>query len=64
MAAIERRASGVWRGALRGGSGAITVTSGALRETPFTYATRFVYFATGLAISLVASLAPHRTARI
>lgn len=41
MAAIERTASGVWRGDLKTGSGAITATSGVLRDTPFTYATRF-----------------------
>ncbi len=41
MAAIERTASGVWRGDLKTGSGAITATSGVLRDTPFSYATRF-----------------------
>lgn len=41
MAAIERTASGVWRGDLRTGSGQIESTSGVLHETPFTFATRF-----------------------
>ena len=41
MAAIERTASGVWRGDLKTGSGAISAASGVLRETPFSYATRF-----------------------
>src|SRR3712207_3278482 len=41
MAAIERTATGVWRGDLRSGSGQIDSTSGVLRETPFTFATRF-----------------------
>lgn len=41
MAAIERTASGVWRGDLKRGSGAMSTTSGVLRDTPFSYATRF-----------------------
>jgi osmotically inducible protein OsmC len=41
MAAIERTATGVWRGDLRGGSGQIDSTSGVLQATPFTFATRF-----------------------
>src|SRR4029079_606543 len=41
MAAIQRLASAVWRGELKTGSGAITATSGVLRDTPFSYATRF-----------------------
>ncbi|MDF2440847.1 MAG: lipoyl-dependent peroxiredoxin, partial [Abditibacteriota bacterium] len=41
MAAIERTASGVWRGDLRSGSGQIESNSGVLNETPFTFATRF-----------------------
>jgi osmotically inducible protein OsmC len=41
MAAIERTASGIWRGDLKTGNGAITATSGVLRDTPFSYATRF-----------------------
>jgi len=34
MAAIERTASGTWRGDLKGGSGTISSTSGVLRDTP------------------------------
>ena len=41
MAPIERTASGVWHGDLRGGSGQIDSTSGVLKATPFTFATRF-----------------------
>ena len=41
MAAIERTASAVWRGDLKGGNGGISAASGVLREAPFTYATRF-----------------------
>jgi lipoyl-dependent peroxiredoxin len=41
VAAIERTASAVWRGDLKTGSGGISATSGVLRDTPFTYATRF-----------------------
>lgn len=39
--AIERTATGVWRGDLRGGNGLIDSTSGVLAQTPFTFATRF-----------------------
>jgi osmotically inducible protein OsmC len=41
MAAIERTATGIWRGDLKSGSGTITATSGVLRDTQFSYATRF-----------------------
>lgn len=41
MAAIERTSSGTWRGDLKTGSGTINATSGVLRDTPFSYATRF-----------------------
>ena len=41
MAAIERTSSGTWRGDLKTGAGTISATSGVLRDTPFTYATRF-----------------------
>lgn len=39
--AIERTATGTWRGNLKGGNGAIGSTSGVLDETPFSFATRF-----------------------
>jgi osmotically inducible protein OsmC len=41
MAAIQRTASAIWRGELKTGNGAISATSGVLRDTPFSYATRF-----------------------
>jgi osmotically inducible protein OsmC len=41
MAGIERTASGVWQGDLRGGKGSISGSSGVLQEAPFSYATRF-----------------------
>jgi osmotically inducible protein OsmC len=41
MAAIERTASGTWQGDLKTGRGTISATSGVLRDTPFSYATRF-----------------------
>lgn len=41
MTAIERSASGVWRGRLKDGSGAMTTPSGVLQETDFSFATRF-----------------------
>ncbi len=41
MAAIERTASGTWQGNLRSGKGSIDSTSGVLKETPFSFATRF-----------------------
>ena len=41
MAAIERTASGIWRGELKTGNGLINATSGVLKDTPFSYATRF-----------------------
>jgi lipoyl-dependent peroxiredoxin len=41
MAPIERTASGVWWGDLRGGKGQIDSTSGVLHDDPFTFATRF-----------------------
>lgn len=41
MAPIERTSTGTWRGDLRSGSGLIGSTSGALHDTPFTFATRF-----------------------
>jgi len=41
MAAIIRNATGTWHGDLKSGRGEISAPSGVLRETPFTYATRF-----------------------
>jgi osmotically inducible protein OsmC len=41
MAAIERTASGTWQGDLKTGRGTIDATSGVLRDTPFSFATRF-----------------------
>jgi osmotically inducible protein OsmC len=41
MAPLERTATGVWRGDLRGGNGQIDSTSGMFQKIPFTYATRF-----------------------
>src|SRR5690606_2845547 len=39
--AIERTATGIWRGTLKEGSGTITSTSDVLRDVPFSFATRF-----------------------
>lgn len=39
--AIERTATGVWKGELKTGNGLISSTSGVLSDTPFTFATRF-----------------------
>ena len=40
--AIERSATGVWRGDLKGGTGAMSApSSGVLNNTPFSFATRF-----------------------
>lgn len=41
MAAIERTATGTWRGDLRKGNGLISGNSGVLADTPFSFATRF-----------------------
>jgi osmotically inducible protein OsmC len=41
MAAIERTATGTWRGDLKSGNGQIDGSSGVLNETPFSFATRF-----------------------
>jgi osmotically inducible protein OsmC len=41
MAAILRTASGTWHGDLKTGKGTIDATSGVLKDTPFTFATRF-----------------------
>ena len=41
MAYIERVASAVWNGELRGGNGQISSNSGVLNDTPYSFATRF-----------------------
>jgi osmotically inducible protein OsmC len=41
MPAILRTATGTWHGDLRSGKGTIGATSGVLKDTPFTFATRF-----------------------
>jgi len=41
MAPILRTASGTWHGDLKSGKGLIDATSGVLRHTPFSFATRF-----------------------
>jgi osmotically inducible protein OsmC len=41
MAAILRTANGTWHGDLKSGKGSIDATSGVLKDTPFTFATRF-----------------------
>lgn len=41
MAAIQRTATGTWKGDLRSGSGEIATISGVLHGAPFTFATRF-----------------------
>jgi osmotically inducible protein OsmC len=41
MPAILRTATGTWHGDLKGGKGSIDSTSGVLKDTPFTFATRF-----------------------
>ena len=41
MPAILRTATGTWHGDLKGGKGSIDSTSGVLKNTPFTFATRF-----------------------
>ena len=39
--AIERKASAVWTGTLREGSGTISSTSGVFTDTPYSFQTRF-----------------------
>ena len=41
MADIERSAQAIWHGNLREGEGKINSTSGVLKDTPYTFATRF-----------------------
>ena len=38
---MESKASAVWKGNLKGGSGAISSASGAISDTAYTFATRF-----------------------
>jgi osmotically inducible protein OsmC len=38
---IERKANAIWHGSLKAGNGKITVDSGILRDTPYTWASRF-----------------------
>ncbi len=38
---MQRKASAVWKGGLKDGKGAITAPSGVLKETPFSFTTRF-----------------------
>jgi osmotically inducible protein OsmC len=38
---VERKASAVWTGTLREGTGTITTPSGVLRDVPYTFANRF-----------------------
>ena len=39
--ALERNASATWTGDLRGGSGRFTMSSGTLKDTAYSFATRF-----------------------
>ncbi len=41
MADIERTGTAVWKGDLRSGDGTMSTGSAVLRDTPFTFATRF-----------------------
>jgi osmotically inducible protein OsmC len=41
MADIKRTAKAVWNGDLRGGKGRIASSSGVLKDTPYSFATRF-----------------------
>jgi len=38
---MERTASAVWNGGLKDGKGALSTASGVLKETPYSFATRF-----------------------
>ncbi|MGH9581129.1 MAG: OsmC family protein [Terriglobales bacterium] len=38
---MERKASAVWKGGLKDGKGSISGSSGALRDTPYSFTTRF-----------------------
>ena len=39
--AIHRRASGAWSGDIKNGSGVVSTQSGAIKDLPFSFATRF-----------------------
>src|SRR5437660_4927480 len=39
--AMERKASGVWKGGLKDGKGTVSSTSGVLSNTPYSFTTRF-----------------------
>jgi len=41
MADIQRNAEAMWKGDLRSGNGRITSNSGVLKDTPYSFATRF-----------------------
>lgn len=41
MATIQRNAEAIWSGDLRSGKGQISSTSGVLKQTPYSFATRF-----------------------
>ena len=38
---MERKASAIWKGNLREGAGSVSTESGVLRETPYSFKTRF-----------------------
>src|SRR5271155_147468 len=38
---MQRKASAVWRGALKDGKGSLTTDSGVLKETQYSFSTRF-----------------------
>ena len=38
---MQRKASAIWKGGLKDGKGAVSADSGALRNTPYSFATRF-----------------------
>ena len=38
---MERKASAVWKGNLREGAGSVSTQSGVLRDTPYSFTTRF-----------------------
>ena len=38
---MERKATAVWKGTLREGAGAISTDSGVLKDTPYSFSTRF-----------------------